>query len=371
MKLTEALERQTVAGELCRIESGKVRCLACRHHCLLAEGQAGICRVRFVRDGTLRVPFGYVVGGIACDPVEKKPFYHLYPGSDAVTFGMLGCNFHCEFCQNWLTSQALREDVPVPGIVPVSAGEIARLAHSHGARLVVSSYNEPVISAEWAKAVFEESVKLGLKCAFVSNGYASKETLEYLRPVMIGYKVDLKSFNESNYRRCGGSLQNVLETIKTAVAMGYWVEIVTLVVPGFNDEESELRQIAQFIASVDRSIPWHVTAFHPDYKYTDAEPTPASKLIRAAEIGKEEGLYFVYAGNLPGRVSRWENTYCPACGELLVERFGFSVRQYKLTPHGTCPKCKAAVPGHWYSEDDFNRGLVPPRSMFRHPRHIL
>jgi len=371
MKLADLLSQRTVVGELWRAENGKVRCIACHHRCLIEEGSTGICKVRYVREGKLWVPFGYVIGGVACDPVEKKPFYHLYPGSNAVTFGMLGCNFHCEFCQNWVTSQALRENISTTRIIEIMPEEIATLAKRYKAKLVVSSYNEPVITAEWAKAVFEKAVRLGLKCAFVSNGYATRDTLTYLQPFMVGYKVDLKTFREENYRRCGGKLANVLDTIKTAYELGYWVEIVTLVVPKFNDDELQLREIAKFIASLSKDIPWHVTAFHPDYKYTDVGPTPLKTLLRAAEIGREEGLNYVYAGNLPGRVGEWENTKCPKCGELLVERVGFSVLRYNITFEGKCPKCGYTVPGLWYTQEDFAAGYSPKTNAYRDPMSLI
>jgi pyruvate formate lyase activating enzyme len=345
-RLAEVLDRHTVVGSLFRREGERIRCLACGHQCLIAEGRRGICKVRFHRDGELRVPFGYVVG-LQCDPVEKKPFYHLYPGSDALTFGMMGCDFHCSYCQNWVTSQALRDDAAQARITSVTPTQLVSAARHHQARLLVSSYNEPLITAEWALAVFQEACAAGLACAFVSNGNATPEVLDLLKPWIVGYKIDLKGFDETRYRRLGGTLRHVTEAIRMVHARGIWMEIVTLLIPGFNDEPQELRAAAKFLASVSRDIPWHITAFHPDYKYADTSSTNDTQLIRASEIATEEGMRFVYAGNAPGRVGQWENTYCPHCRHKLIDRFGYLIREYSITSAGKCPKCQSQVPGIW------------------------
>ena len=268
------------------------------------------------------MPFGYVAGGLASDPVEKKPFFHVHPGSDALTFGMLGCDFHCPYCQNWVTSQALREEAAASPILEITPEQIVKAARQNGARLIVSSYNEPLITAEWAVAVFQEAKRAGLACAFVSNGNATSEALDFLRPWIVAYKIDLKGFDDRRYRTLGGTLEHVTEGIRMVRARGLWLEVVTLVVPGFNDSDEELRAMAKFLVSVSSDIPWHVTAFHPDHKMTATPATTARQLIRAAEIGVEEGLHFVYAGNLPGRVGPWENTFCPQCHTALIERAG-------------------------------------------------
>ena len=344
--LADVLDRHTVAGSLGRSEGDRIRCVACGHRCLLAEGRRGVCKVRFNQGGQLRVPFGYVAGA-QCDPVEKKPFYHLYPGADALTFGMLGCDFHCGYCQNWVTSQALREGAANVPIQPATPGQLVATGKRLGARLVVSSYNEPLITAEWAVAVFQEAKAAGLACAFVSNGNATPEALDFLRPWIVAYKIDLKSFDDKRYRTLGGTLENVTCGIRMVHERGLWLEVVTLVVPGFNDSEAELRAMAKFLASVSRDIPWHVTAFHQDYRMTGPPNTATSQLVRAAEIGVEEGLRFVYAGNAPGRVGQWENTRCPGCRETLIDRFGYLVRDYRLTADGKCPRCQTAIPGVW------------------------
>ncbi len=352
--LKETLEQYTREGELWapmpeRVSAvGKnwVKCFACGHECAIPEGQAGVCKVRFNRDGKLRVPWGYA-SAIQCDPIEKKPFFHVHPGALAYSFGMLGCDLHCGYCQNWVTSQALRDRAAVSRPMQATPEEMVRDAAAQGARVIVSTYNEPLISSEWAMAVFREAKKAGLKCGFVSNGNGTREVLEYLRPCVDLYKVDLKSFDDRQYRQLGGRLEPILKTIRRLVKMRYWVEVVTLVVPGFNDSDNELRQMAEFLVSVSPDIPWHVTAFHKDYKMTGPEDTPPETLLRAAEIGARAGLRFVYAGNLPGRVGDMENTYCPGCRALLVERFGYQIAGYHLTPDGACPRCDAKIPGRW------------------------
>ncbi len=344
--LRELLARRTREGELCqRLPDERVRCVACGHRCLIPPGQAGVCKVRFNERGTLRVPYGYV-SGLQVDPVEKKPFFHALPGSQALSFGMLGCDLHCGYCQNWITSQALRDPRAVVPVEELTPGDVVRLARKHGARLVTSTYNEPLITSEWAAAIFREATAAGLLCSYVSNGNASPEVIDYLQPYLALYKVDLKSFRDRPYRDLGGTLERVLWTIRALHEKGIWVEVVTLVVPGFNDSDEELGDIARFLVSVSPAIPWHVTAFHPDYKLTSRAGTSLATLLRAAEIGAQEGLSFVYAGNLPGRVGAWENTYCPGCRALLVERHGYHIVQNRLVD-GACPDCSRPTPGVW------------------------
>ena len=260
---------------------------------------------------------------------------------------MLGCDYHCGYCQNWVTSQALRDpDASAPPREVSPGRDRARSRSTHGARIVTSTYNEPLITSEWAVAVFREAKAAGLLCSYVSNGNGTPEVLDYIRPWVSLYKVDLKSFRDRHYRELGGTLERVLWTIRALHEQGFWVEIVTLVVPGFNDSDEELRDIARFLVSCLADIPWHVTAFHPDYKMTEPDATGVATLLRAAEIGRGEGLRFVYAGNLPGRVRSWENTYCPGCRALLVERVGFRVLANRLAD-GSCPDCRRAIPGCW------------------------
>jgi pyruvate formate lyase activating enzyme len=348
--LASLLDPLTAPAELAVLQAdGSVRCTACGHRCLVRTGRRGICQVRFHDGKELRAPWGYVAA-LNADPVEKKPFYHLLPGSTAMTFGMLGCDFHCGYCQNWLSSQALRDpasDEAAYFVKRISPEQIVETARRMGADVIASSYNEPLITSEWAAAVFRLAVREGIKCVYVSNGNATPEVLEYLRPTLTGMKIDLKSMQDKNYRQLGGVLKNVLDTIKRVKEMGLWLEVVTLVVPGFNDSVDELWEAARFLSSVSADIPWHVTAFHSDYKMQDTPNTPAKTLLRAAEIGREAGLHYVYAGNLPGRVEEYETTFCPQCNTRLVTRTGYHIQAMRVTGRGTCPQCGAAVAGIW------------------------
>jgi pyruvate formate lyase activating enzyme len=328
-----------------QLPDGRLRCYSCGHRCPIPEGREGVCRVRYNEGGVLRVPWGYV-GALQCDPIEKKPFFHALPGSDALSFGMLGCDLHCAYCQNWFTSQSIRDPEAVGAPRDLSVETVAQLALEYGAPTVVSTYNEPLITSEWAVAIFREAKRRGLYTAYVSNGNGTPQVLDYIRPWVDFYKVDLKSMDDKHYRQLGGVLANVLDSIRGIHERGIWLEVLTLVIPGFNDSDEELRRAAAFIASVSRDIPWHVTAFHPDYKMTDRGATPASRLIRAAEIGTEEGLHYVYAGNLPGRVGKWEDTRCPKCSATVIERWGFEVRR-SLLRGGACPQCATPIPGRW------------------------
>ena len=347
--LAEVLDEMTAEGapELTEhFDDGSLRCYACGHRCLIREGKRGICKVRFNEQGRLLVPMNYVAA-LQCDPTEKKPFFHTLPGSDTLTFGMLGCDLHCSYCQNWLTSQALRDDAAGTAPRMVTAERLVELAREYGARVVGSSYNEPLITAEWAVDVFRKAKPAGFRTAFISNGNATPQVLDYLRPWTDCYKIDLKSMSDRNYRQLGGVVDNILNTVKMVNERGFWEEIVTLVIPGFNDSEDEIRRAADFIASVSPDIPWHVTAFHQDYRMTENANTTAEQLIRACETGRSAGLRYVYAGNLPGRVGRWENTYCPSCDELLIERYGYIIKQMKLKADGRCPACGTLIPGVW------------------------
>jgi pyruvate formate lyase activating enzyme len=345
--LAEVLARETREGELCEsLPDGRLRCYACGHCCPLPDGAIGVCKVRFNQGGRLLVPWGYV-GGVQCDPIEKKPFFHAHPGALAYSFGMLGCDLHCSYCQNWVTSQALRDPQAVAPPIEASPESLVRDALRQRARVVVSTYNEPLITSEWAVAVFKEAKAAGLTTGFVSNGNGTPRVLEYLRPWVDLYKVDLKSFDDRHYRELGGRIGPILDTIRRLHDMQFWTEIVTLLIPGFNDSRDELQRLAAFIARVSPDIPWHVTAFHKDYKMTGPENTTAEMLFAAADIGRSAGLRFVYAGNLPGQVGHLEDTRCAACGDLLIERYGYYIRNYRITPDGRCPACSAAVPGRW------------------------
>lgn len=329
-------------------EDGALRCLACAHRCLIKPGRRGVCQVRSNRDGELRVPWGYVAAAHA-DPIEKKPFNHFLPGATAFTFGMIGCDFHCGYCQNWVTSQPLRDgfDLDSYMIQRVTPEQLVQQAKRCGAQVMASSYNEPLITSEWAVDVFIRAKREGMRCVYISNGNATPEALQFLRPHLSAYKIDLKTMQDKHYRQLGGVLQHVLDSIRMAHELGLWVEVVTLVVPGFNDSVEELWEAARFLTSVSPDIPWHVTAFHPDYRMRDKGYTTQNHLLRAAEIGQEAGLRYVYAGNLPGRVGSLEDTFCPSCQTRLVRRSGFYVLENAVTESGACPKCGARVPGVW------------------------
>ena len=344
------------------LDDGSLRCLACAHRCLLKPGRRGICGVRFNAKGVLMVPGGYVAGA-QIDPIEKKPFNHFLPGSEVLTFGMLGCNFHCRFCQNWFSSQALRDPDAARSaysIRRISAEKLVAYALENGAQAIASSYNEPLITTEWAVEVFKLAKTNGLKTAYVSNGYASPEVLDYLAPWLDGYKVDLKSMRDSEYRKMGGTLQPVLDTIKRVKQKGLWLEVVTLVIPGMNDSSDELWEAGRFLASISNEIPWHVTAYHPDYK-EDAPPTPAMTLQRAAEIGQEAGLRYVYAGNLPGRVGSLEDTLCPKCSKVVIARRGYLLSGYHINAAGACAFCGHPIAGVWAENPVTDRGSGYPR----------
>jgi len=345
--LGEILDRLTVEGELYeKLDNNAVRCYACGHRCLIKDGKEGICHVRFNRGGTLYVPHGYV-GALQIDPTEKKPFFHVLPGSDTLTFGMLGCDLHCPYCQNWLTSQTLRDKNAGAPPQVVTPQELVEIGQRHGAKLFGSSYNEPLITSEWAIDVFKVANAAGFRCVYISNGNATPEVLDYIRPHVVGYKIDLKSMNDKNYRKLGAEMNKVLDGIKMVYERGFWLELVTLTIPGFNDSNEELWDAARFIASLSPDIPWHVTAFHKDYKMTDPDNTDAKTLIRGAEIGQEAGLRYVYAGNLPGQVGPYENTVCPNCHELLIARWGYRILKDVLSGSGRCPKCGTSIPGIW------------------------
>lgn len=343
----EILAENVREGELIEpLDRQRVRCYACGHCCRIAEGRAGVCKVRFNRDGKLYVPWGYVAGAHS-DPIEKKPFYHVRPGALAFSFGMFGCDLHCAYCQNWVTSQGIRDPRAVTPPQRATPEELVRGAVASGAEAVVSTYNEPLISVEWAVAIFREARKAGLMTGFVSNGNATPQVLEYLHPWLDLYKVDLKSFNDRNYRKLGGRLQPILDSIRRIHKLGFWLEVVTLVVPGFNDSDEELQQIAGFLCDISPDIPWHISAFHRDYKMTGPPDTPAGTLERAAGIGRRAGLRYIYAGNLPGRVKEFENTCCASCGELLIQRFGYHIAGNRIGDDGRCPACSSPIPGRW------------------------
>jgi pyruvate formate lyase activating enzyme len=280
--------------------------------------------------------------------VETKSFDgYVYNMEVEEEHSYLAGFFAVSNCQNWVTSQALRDPDTQPEAQEITPAGLVSLARRYGAQVMTSTYNEPLITSEWAVDVFRQAKAAGLVCSYVSNGNGTPEVLDYIRPWVSLYKVDLKSFRDRHYRDLGGTLDRVLWTIRALHEMGIWLEIVTLIIPGFNDSDEELTDIARFLVSISPDIPWHVTAFHKDYKMTDPDNTPVATLLRAAEIGTRAGLRYVYAGNIPGRVNRWENTWCPHCGALLVERVGYRILQDRVSATGDCPDCAHAIAGFW------------------------
>jgi pyruvate formate lyase activating enzyme len=272
-------------------------------------------------------------------------------------------------CQNWITSQALRDpasDISAQFIRKITPNEMVEHARRTKASVMVSSYNEPLITSEWAVEIFKQAKQAGLICAYVSNGNNTPEVMEYIRPYIDAYKIDLKCMSEKNYRTLGGTLKNTLDGIKRAYDLGLWVEVVTLVVPGFNDSNEELWDAARFLAGLSVDIPWHVTAFHKDYKMTAPDNTDSQTLMRAAEIGREAGLRYVYAGNLPGHVGEYETTHCPKCSYPLVKRGGYVISAYKITREGTCPKCGEKIAGLWPKDPSLTvlNGAGHPRALW-------
>lgn len=344
-----SLDRMTKKAGLAGSLSGGVKCLACARGCVVPDGGRGRCLVRSNKGGNLFAPRGYV-SSLGFDPVEKKPFFHFLPGRRTLSFGMLGCNFRCPFCQNYPISQALKDESGYTGVHEISAEKMAEQAVRGGAGIVVSTYNEPFITCEWSKEIFEKAKEKGLKTAFVSNGFAGEKSLDFISPVLDAINVDLKCFSGENYRKViGGELAPVLNCIRRAHKSGLWLEVVTLLIPGFNDSPDEMSEMAAFIKSVSPSIPWHVTAFHPDYRMLDANFTPAATLNAAREIGFKTGLRHVYAGNM--RIPGAEDTFCPDCGKVLIKRSGFALATGEIRVSeggkGFCPECRTQIAGIW------------------------
>ncbi len=323
---------------------GRVRCRLCAHRCLIPPGGRGVCGVRENRGGILySLVYGRIVSQ-ALDPIEKKPLYHFLPGSLALSVATVGCNLRCDFCQNHVISQYPREN---PGSVPgerVSPEAVVRVAEEAGAPVISYTYTEPTVFFETCLAIGTLARAQGIRNVFVTNGYMTPEALGEARGWLDGANVDLKAFSEDFYRRhCGGSLQPVLDTIARMVEAGLWVEVTTLVIPGRNDSEEELRWIAQFLAGLSPDLPWHLSRFVPAYRVQDLPPTPLATLRRAQAIGLEAGLRYVYLGNVPGE---GEDTACPSCGRVVIRRYGFRVLEHALA-EGRCPGCGEAIAGVW------------------------
>jgi len=328
-----------------RLAGNSVRCQLCHQQCVIADRHHGLCGVRENHGGTLySVNYGRVIAAHV-DPIEKKPLFHFYPGSRAFSVATAGCNFRCAFCQNWDISQASKgENRSIGGhyTEPQAAVEAALRTSS---RVIAFTYTEPTVFYEWALDVARAAAEKDLKTAFVTNGYIRADPLDSIQPFLHAANVDLKAFRDESYRRVmGAALQPVLDTLIRMKRLGIWVEVTTLVVTDLNDSEDELRDIARFISSeLGPETPWHVSRFHPDFRYTNVPPTNPHVLKRAHELGQEEGLHYVYVGNLPG--TDGENTRCHKCGNLLVNRIGFHVVENRIATGSTCPQCGERVAG--------------------------
>ena len=347
--LSNILDPLTIPARYCEdLGEGIVRCYACAHRCTLKPGQRGICKMRFNQDGILRVPWGYVAAA-AIDPIEKKPFMHFLPGSSAMTFGMLGCQFPLRFLPK------LGSALKLCGIQRrMFLDDILKKQHHKPCLHMLSRWEQPSLpvritnpsSPANGRWIFSPSPEMPDCIAYMSsNGFATLEILHALQPYLHGFKIDLKCMSDPHYRDLGGNLQVVLDAIALAHELGMWVEVVTLVIPGFNDNNEDLWEMARYITSVSADIPWHVTSFYPTYKRVHTAATSVEILMRAADIGQEAGLRYVYAGNLPGRVGSLENTYCPYCNKLLVERHGYHISSKDITSTGNCPHCGKKIAG--------------------------
>ena len=327
-----------------KLEDNRVRCNLCAHRCNIAEGKLGVCQVRENRGGTLySLVYGKAISQNV-DPVEKKPLFNFYPGTTAFSVATVGCNFRCDFCQNWEISQMPREGHRIVGQEAPPEALVAA-AKRYGCRSIAYTYTEPTIFFEYSYDTAKLAREEGIANIYVTNGYMTEEMLDAFYPYMDAANVDLKGDDEFYRKLCGARLQPVLDSLKKMKEQGVWVEVTTLVIPTWNDSEEALKQIADFIAQeLGVGMPWHVSRFYPHYKLRDLPPTPVSTLHRAREIGLEAGLRYVYEGNVPG--SEGEHTYCYNCGKLLIGRYGYTILENHIKD-GKCAYCGVEVDGVW------------------------
>ena len=322
----------------------KVRCFLCSHRCLIADGKRGVCCVRENKEGTLYSLVYEKLISANVDPIEKKPFFHFLPGSRAFSVAAPGCNFRCLHCQNHEISQLPRDKEIIMG-EKASGEEIVSLALKYNCASISYTYTEPTIFFEYAYDTAKIARTKGLKNNFVTNGYMTAEALDMIAPYLDGANVDLKSFSEAFYKKvCGARLKPVRESIHKMHALGIWVEVTTLIIPTLNDAVGELREVARFLLSVSPAIPWHVSAFYPTYRMMDKPRTSPEIIRRAREIGLEEGLKYVYTGNIPG--AEGENTSCYHCQKVLIRRHGYQIAENSIT-EGKCPHCGTSIEGVW------------------------
>jgi pyruvate formate lyase activating enzyme len=323
---------------------GKVRCLLCNHRCLIADEKRGVCYVRENKEGTLYSLVYEKLISAHVDPIEKKPFFHFLPGSKAFSIATAGCNFRCLHCQNHEISQLPRDKEKITG-EKVSGEAIVSMALQNNCASISYTYTEPTIFFEYAYDTAKIAHKKGLKNNFVTNGYMTAEALDMIAPYLDAANVDLKSFSEKFYKEiCSAQLKPVLENIAKMHDLGIWVEVTTLIIPTLNDTKGELRKIARFILSVSPDIPWHVSAFYPTHQMLDKPRTSPEIIKQAREIGLEEGLRYVYTGNIPGEEG--ENTACYHCNNVLIRRWGYQIAEQRVTD-GTCPHCGTPIDGVW------------------------
>ncbi len=325
-----------------KLDDKKVHCFLCSQHCRIDPGERGKCGVRENRDGTLMtLVYGLLIGE-NIDPIEKKPLYHFHPGSQSYSIATAGCNFRCLFCQNADISQAPREYKRIFGHDVAAAEVVARAARRNCASISYT-YTEPTIFMEYALDVAKEARGAGIANVFVSNGYMTSDSLDAVSPYLDAANVDLKAFTDRYYEeQCGARLKPVLQTLQAMKARNIWLEVTTLLIPGLNDDPGELKELAEFLVSLGPETPWHISRFHPTYRLLDRPPTPVESIRKAREIGVKAGLSYVYTGNVPG--DKGESTYCPQCGSLLIERFGFAM-QSKGLQQGACARCGAPMAG--------------------------
>ncbi len=321
--------------------SDAIICQLCQHYCTIKPGKTGICGVNSNENGELKnLVYGHP-SAIHVDPIEKKPLYHVLPGSRSFSIGTVGCNFRCPFCQNWEISQTHEIDTSKSW----SPQNLAGMATMHGCASVAYTYNEPTIFWPFAKDIALISQAMGLKNVFVTNGLESRETVEDMTGIIDAANVDLKSFKADYYKKTlKGDLEGVKETLVRMKNAGIWVEVTTLVIEGDNDGDDELRGMAEFLVSeLGPDVPWHLSAFHPDYKMRETPSTSIETLERAKAIGKAAGLHYIYLGN----VLTESSTYCHNCGEKIIDRDGYALHANHITPEGQCPKCATKIPGIW------------------------
>ena len=327
-----------------KIDNTKVQCTLCAHKCKISESNYGFCNVRKNFEGKLyTLNYGSIIAAHT-DPIEKKPLYHFLPGSKAFSIATPGCNFRCSFCQNWQISQFKKEDQNMVKVRYIDPKEIVDTALNQGCKSISYTYTEPTVFFEYAYDTAKIAKEKGLKNIFVTNGYMTSDALDKIGPFLDAANIDLKSSSKDFYNNfCKAKLEPVLESIKKMKKLGIWVEVTTLVVPEQNDSENELNKIAGFISSVGVEIPWHISRFHPDYKYNDSYPTPVKTLEKAYKIGKKHGLKYVYLGNVIDEI----NTLCSKCGNVLIEREYMSIKKVNIDKTGKCSKCGNPVEGVW------------------------